>query len=170
MHRLSSCGSWALLLCSMWDLSSLTRDGTCFLCIAKQFLNHWTTREVPAIFADNLPQVVTGLYALYRSQTHALFWPTSASADSVERVHLGWWKAKYHFILQFSVYSGKIPAGPKWRWHLSGKREKALLWGRVLDLGLDPNPINSYGIHSFYQCLVKNTVPGSKSTVLGSSG
>ena len=25
-HGLSSCGSWALLLCSMWDLSSLTRD------------------------------------------------------------------------------------------------------------------------------------------------
>ena len=114
-HGLSSCGSWASLLRSMWDLSSLTRDRTCFLCIAKQFLNYWTMREVPAIFADNLPQVVTGLYALYRPQTHALFWPTSASADSVERVHLGWWKVKYRFILQFSVYTGKIPAGPKWR-------------------------------------------------------
>ena len=33
----------------MWDLSSLTRDGTCTLCIGRQSLNHWTTREVPFI-------------------------------------------------------------------------------------------------------------------------
>ena len=26
---------------------SLTRDGTCVLCIARQILNPWTTREVP---------------------------------------------------------------------------------------------------------------------------
>ena len=32
----------------MWNLSSLTRDRTHIPCIAKQILNHWTTREVPS--------------------------------------------------------------------------------------------------------------------------
>ena len=31
----------------MSDLSSLTRDWACVPCIARQILNHWTTREVP---------------------------------------------------------------------------------------------------------------------------
>ena len=31
----------------MSDLSSSTRDQTRVLCIARQILNHWTTREVP---------------------------------------------------------------------------------------------------------------------------
>ena len=31
----------------MWDLSSLTRDGTCVPCIVRQILYHWTAREVP---------------------------------------------------------------------------------------------------------------------------
>ena len=30
-----------------WDLSSLTRDRTCALCIGRQSLNYWATREVP---------------------------------------------------------------------------------------------------------------------------
>ena len=34
----------------MWDLSSLTRDWTHVPCIARQILNHWTTREVPRVF------------------------------------------------------------------------------------------------------------------------
>ena len=33
----------------MQDLSSLTRDRTCAPYIAKQILNHWTTREVPRL-------------------------------------------------------------------------------------------------------------------------
>ena len=33
----------------MWALSSLTRDWNWLLCIARQILNHWTTREVPDI-------------------------------------------------------------------------------------------------------------------------
>ena len=32
--------------CGMWDLSFLTRHQTCIPCIARQILNHWTTREV----------------------------------------------------------------------------------------------------------------------------
>ena len=31
----------------MWNLSSLIRDRTCVLFIARWILNHWTTREVP---------------------------------------------------------------------------------------------------------------------------
>ena len=31
----------------MWNLSSLTRDGTHTLCTGKQSLNHWIAREVP---------------------------------------------------------------------------------------------------------------------------
>ena len=31
----------------MWDLSSLTRDGTSIPCIGRQSLNLYTTREVP---------------------------------------------------------------------------------------------------------------------------
>ena len=45
-----ACGlqsAWAQMPCSMWDLSSLTRDQTCVLCIGRWILNHWTTREVP---------------------------------------------------------------------------------------------------------------------------
>ena len=33
----------------MWDLSSLARDGTHILCLERQILNHWTTREVPIL-------------------------------------------------------------------------------------------------------------------------
>ena len=45
VHGLSSWGAWALLLCSIWDLSSPTRDGTCVSCIARWILNHWTIRK-----------------------------------------------------------------------------------------------------------------------------
>ena len=31
----------------MWDLSSLTRDRTCTLCIGRWSLIHWTIREAP---------------------------------------------------------------------------------------------------------------------------
>ena len=33
--------------CSMWDLSSPTRDGNHTPCFGRWSLNHWTTREVP---------------------------------------------------------------------------------------------------------------------------
>ena len=35
---------------STWDLCSLIRDRTHLLCVGRQILNHWTTREVPDIF------------------------------------------------------------------------------------------------------------------------
>ena len=49
VHRLSSCDSWAQLPCSKWNLSSQTRDRTCIPCIARQILNHWTTKEGPIV-------------------------------------------------------------------------------------------------------------------------
>ena len=33
----------------MWNLSSLTRDQTCTLCIGRQNLNHWIAREVSVL-------------------------------------------------------------------------------------------------------------------------
>ena len=39
----------------MWDMSSLTSDWTHIPCIARQILNHWTTREVPE-FTSSIPQ------------------------------------------------------------------------------------------------------------------
>ena len=44
---LSSCHMWAWLPCSMWDISSWTRDQTHILCNGRLILNHWTAREVP---------------------------------------------------------------------------------------------------------------------------
>ena len=41
-----SCGRWALLPHSMWDLSSQTRDQTSLPCTGRWIFNHWTTREV----------------------------------------------------------------------------------------------------------------------------
>ena len=46
-HRLSSCGTWAWLLDSTWDLGSWARGGTRILYTDRRILNHWTTREVP---------------------------------------------------------------------------------------------------------------------------
>ena len=48
---------------SLWDLSSLTRDGNCTPCIGKWSPNHWTARKVPCqcsfnIYNVSLPCVV----------------------------------------------------------------------------------------------------------------
>ena len=40
-------GLTALRHVGMWEFSSLTRDWTCVPRIGRQFLNHWTTREIP---------------------------------------------------------------------------------------------------------------------------
>ena len=53
---LSRCGAQAQLPCSLWDLSSPTRDRTCVPCIGRWILNLWTTREVPFLsFLKNSP-------------------------------------------------------------------------------------------------------------------
>ena len=36
-----------LVLCRIWDLSSLTRDGILLPRIGRQIPNHWTTRAIP---------------------------------------------------------------------------------------------------------------------------
>ena len=57
----SNCGMWAQFLCSMQDLSSLTRDWTHIPCTARQILNRWTTREVPRLsFNINLFNLFPG--------------------------------------------------------------------------------------------------------------
>ena len=50
VRELSSCGWWAYLPRSMWDLSSLTRDQTRVPCSGRQILYQWTTREIPIIY------------------------------------------------------------------------------------------------------------------------
>ena len=39
-------GFFLVTLCGLWDLSSMTTDPAVTLCIARQILNHWATREV----------------------------------------------------------------------------------------------------------------------------
>ena len=43
----SSCGVGVQTLFGVWDPSFLTKDENCVPCIARQILDHWTTREVP---------------------------------------------------------------------------------------------------------------------------
>ena len=50
-HIDSGCSTQAWLLCSMWDLSSPTKGQTFILCIARQILDHWATREVPLVWS-----------------------------------------------------------------------------------------------------------------------
>ena len=52
VQGLSSGRAQAQLLCSTWDPSSLIGDQTHILCIARQTLNHQTTREVLAIYSS----------------------------------------------------------------------------------------------------------------------
>ena len=59
--RLSSCGSQTQLLCSMWDLSSLTRYRICVLCIARQIHYHWATREIPRRILFELQATISKL-------------------------------------------------------------------------------------------------------------
>ena len=51
-----------LLPCSMWDLSSPTKDRTCVPCIGRQIFNHWTTREVSIINAYGYSQVSASFF------------------------------------------------------------------------------------------------------------
>ena len=46
IHRTKLCHRGSLLH-GIWDLSSPAGDWPCIPCIARQILNHWTTREVP---------------------------------------------------------------------------------------------------------------------------
>ena len=51
----------------MWNLGSPTRDWTCIPCIARQILNHWTTKGSPYIwlFSKLLDCFPQGLYHFY---------------------------------------------------------------------------------------------------------
>ena len=59
----------------MYNLSSPTRDQTCFLCIGRQSLNHWTTREVPTVLLASLvTQLVKNLPAIQETLIQFLGW------------------------------------------------------------------------------------------------
>ena len=53
--QFSRCTASAYLLCGMLDLTSQIKDQTCIPCIARQILNHWTTREVPQSSLSLIP-------------------------------------------------------------------------------------------------------------------
>ena len=52
----------------MWDLSSLTGDQTHVPCIARQILNHWTTREVPWPYFNSIPIMLYGYSVAWNIQ------------------------------------------------------------------------------------------------------
>ena len=58
---LFSCGPWAYLLHTVWELSSPSRDQTCVPCSGRQILNHWTTGEVLVVFCRKLLSFRGGL-------------------------------------------------------------------------------------------------------------
>ena len=89
-HRLSSWGAWAWLRCSVWDLSSLTRDRTHLPCTGRQILNpgprgvpspsisenHWLVsgkalEHTPRGPATPLPGGPTGTSSYVRQHTRA---------------------------------------------------------------------------------------------------
>ena len=80
------CGAWAWLLCSMWDLSSWTRDRTCVPCSGRWRLNHWTTREV------------LGSASLWRSCATRCFHVLIAGRK--------WWTWLYPLLLHLKVTRG----------------------------------------------------------------
>ena len=59
----------------MWNLSSLTRNQTCIPCTARQFLNHWTTREVPVWY------FVVVVQSLSRVRLFATPWAAARQAS-----------------------------------------------------------------------------------------
>ena len=70
MQELSSCGMWAQLLQSTWDLSSPTRDQTHVPCIIRWIFNQWTTRVVPYLSYDR--KFANRSQAKYRRQISRL--------------------------------------------------------------------------------------------------
>ena len=61
-HLLSSCGTRAQLLCSMWE-SSWTRDWTHVSCIHRWIRYHWVTRGAPPHFIYLF--IIWGTYELF---------------------------------------------------------------------------------------------------------
>ena len=55
-------GSVVVACRPLWDLNSLTGDQTHVLCIGRQILNHWATREVPKLYVL-IVVVMTRLHA-----------------------------------------------------------------------------------------------------------
>ena len=70
---LGSCRARAWLLCGLWDLSYLTRTQTQIICIARQILNHWTSREsLHPFFLSTTPELLGTLLESLCSVLRAL--------------------------------------------------------------------------------------------------
>ena len=87
----TGCDAWAQLLQDIWDLSSLTRDWTHVPCIARQILNHRTTREAPGIIIYK-----AYLYTLLSLILTEVLWSSheETEAQRVPGIAQGWWSNK----------------------------------------------------------------------------
>ena len=102
----------------MWDLSSLTRDWTHVPWIGRQILNHWTTREVPAICF--LKKLVTLPYSVSLGLNFAgcIPWVSCNSFPPPSRFPVGWYldlevraRFKSFFLLARSLHSVSVHQG-----------------------------------------------------------
>ena len=59
------CRVRSYLLSGTWDLSSLTRDQTCSLCVGRLVLHRWTTREVPHFIYPNTKDISNASMSLW---------------------------------------------------------------------------------------------------------
>ena len=53
------CSLQTKLLCSMWELSSPTRDQTHISCTGRWIHSHWIAEEVPAVFFKSVSEVTS---------------------------------------------------------------------------------------------------------------
>ena len=58
--RLSSCGTWAQFLCSIWDLPRSGIEPR-VSCVGRRILYHWATREALNMFFKKLLLLVSGI-------------------------------------------------------------------------------------------------------------
>ena len=118
-HRLGHAGSVVMahghqqLPCSMWDSRSCTRGQTHVLCISRQILNHWTTREVLCYKFWSVTLVKSGLPISSQAQKDAcrirpgLVWTSGYSFWTVVALH--WVSLVVQWLKNPSATAGSIP-------------------------------------------------------------
>ena len=90
---------------STWDLCSLIRDQTHLLCVGRQILNHWTTREVPDIF-------ISTATSWDFSGWRGCCGPPSSITEEETKAQWDWVPALDHPPDQLVAESGLMPSFP----------------------------------------------------------
>ena len=118
-----SCGAWAQLLYSMWDLSSLIRDQTQVPCTSRQTLKHWTTREVPRTLLLNVFEHFWKRLAFESAHSvkkpfHEWGWASSNPGEGTNRTEgrlaLSPWVGTFIFCLRTSALLVLGPSDSDW--------------------------------------------------------